>query len=69
MLQKVVTGIQLDLAGLLSEDQIQIVTQVVKKHLASLSIEEDTETETKRSDSFYRGQKSRGVFRKVASIL
>lgn len=50
MLQKVVTGIQLDLAGLLSEDQIQIVTQVVKKHLASLSIEEDTETETKRSD-------------------
>ena len=50
MLQKVVTGIQLDLAGLFSEDQIQIVTQVVKKHLASLSIEEDTETETKRSD-------------------
>lgn len=50
MLQKVVTGIQLDLAGLLSEDQIQIVTQVVKKHLASLSIEEDTETESKRSD-------------------
>lgn len=50
MLQKVVTGIQLDLAGLLSEDQIQIVAQVVKKHLASLSIEEDIETETKRSD-------------------
>lgn len=50
MLQKIVTGIQLDLAGLLSENQIQIVTQVVKKHLASLSIEEDTETETKRSD-------------------
>ena len=50
MLQKIISGIQLDLAGVLGEEQLQIVTQVVQKHLASLPIEEDSDAEEKRSD-------------------
>lgn len=50
MLQKIISGIQLDLAGVLGEEQMQIVMQVVQKHLASLPIEEDSDAETKRSD-------------------
>lgn len=50
MLQKIISGIQLDLAGILGEEQLQIVMQVVQKHLASLPIEEDSDAEEKRSD-------------------
>lgn len=50
MLQKIISGIQLDLAGILGEEQLQIVMQVVQKHFASLPIEEDSDAEEKRSD-------------------